>query len=76
MDPMGDRVKVLGAYGVEWPFKFRTYGGIPRVSDGSDPAPVPAGLAFLAKMAAGVPPSVRFQRRYWSRTLKSVWRGR
>jgi hypothetical protein len=76
MDPLRDRVKVLSAYGVEWPFKFRTYGGVLRGDDGSDPAPVRAGLGFLWKMAAGVPPSVRFQRRYWSRTLKSVWRGR
>jgi hypothetical protein len=76
LDPQGDRVKVLSAYGVEWPFRFRTYGGIPFAPDGSDPALVPPSLAFMWKMAAGAPPSVRYQRRYWSRTLKSVWRGR
>ena len=76
MDPLADRVKILAAYGVEWPFQFRTYGGIPRAPGADEAAPIPAGLGFLARMAAGVPPSVRFQRRYWSRTLKSVWRGR
>ena len=75
MDPAADRVKVLGMYGVEWPFGFRTYGGVPRAGEGAEAAPLPAGVAFFAKLAAGVPPSVRFQRRYWSRTLKSVWRG-
>jgi hypothetical protein len=76
LDSQADRTKVLGKYGVRWPYKFRTYGGIPHAADGADPAFVPAGLEFLRKMAAGVPPSVKFHRRYWSRTLKSVWRGR
>jgi len=76
MDPDGDRAKMFGMYGVEAPFKFRTYGGLLRGGGGGEAGFVPAGLGFLAKMAAGVPPSVRFQRRYWSRTLKSVWRGR
>jgi hypothetical protein len=75
-DPAGDRVKILSEYGVEWPFKFRTYGGVLRGPDGATPKAMAGGLGFLARMVAGAPPSVRFQRRYWSRTLKSVWRGR
>jgi hypothetical protein len=76
LDPQGDRRRVLEKYGVEWPFKFRTYGAVPLPDDGSDPAPMPAGLGLFLKLATGVPPSVRWTRRYWSRTLKSVWRGR
>lgn len=75
-DPEGDRKKMLGAYGLPLPFEFRTYGGVPRAESGLRPDVLPAGVRFLARMAAGVPPSVRFQRRYWSRTLKAVWRGR
>lgn len=74
-DPERDRAKIFAAYGVTPPFRFRTYGGVPR-EGGPRPGVVPAGFRFLARMAAGVPPSVRFQRRYWSRTLKAVWRGR
>jgi hypothetical protein len=75
-DPRGERAKMLAAYGLEDPFRFRAYGGVPRGADGAPGAPIAGGLAFLARMAAGAPPSVRFQRRYWSRTLKAVWRGR
>jgi hypothetical protein len=63
---------MLEAYGLQNPFLFRTYGGVPREGGGL----VTAGVRFLARMVAGAPPSVRFRRRYWSRTLKSVWRGR
>jgi hypothetical protein len=76
MDPQSDKVKMLDAYGVRMPFQFRTYGGIPRGADSAAAAQLPAGVRFLARMAAGAPRSVRYQRRYWSRTLKSVWRGR
>jgi hypothetical protein len=76
LDPQGDLVRILSEYGVERPFRFRTYGGVPRAQDGAPAKPVAGGIAFLARMVAGAPPSVRFQRRYWSRTLKSVWRGR
>lgn len=75
-DPQADRARVLAAHGVAWPFQFRTYGGVPRVAGEGEAAPMRAGLAFFLKLAAGVPPSVRTTRRYWSRTLKSVWRGR
>jgi hypothetical protein len=76
LDFQGDRAKILAEYGIGWPFKFRTYGGVSLARDGSPPRPVAGGIGFLARMASGAPPSVRFQRRYWSRTLKSVWRGR
>jgi hypothetical protein len=76
LDPQGDLVNILSEYGVERPFKFRTYGGVLRAQDGAAPRAVPGGLGFLARMVAGAPPSIRLQRRYWSRTLKSVWRGR
>ncbi len=75
-DPQGDRARMLAAYGVPAPFKFRIYSGVERTASGERPEVLPGGLRFLVRMAAGVPPSVRFQRRYWSRTLKSVWRGR
>ncbi|HET8541993.1 MAG TPA: hypothetical protein VFL83_19105 [Anaeromyxobacter sp.] len=75
-DPIADRDRVLGAFGVGWPFKFRVYGGVPRADGAGRPPVLPGGLRFLARMTSGVPRSVRFQRRYWSRTLKSVWRGR
>lgn len=75
-DPRADRARMLAAHGVAWPFPFRTYGGVPRATSGEGPGTLPAGARFLARMARGVSPSVRFQRRYWSRTLKSVWRGR
>lgn len=75
LDFEGDRAKVLGTYGVSWPFRFCTYAGVPRGGEGDRPRPLPAGLRFLARMVRGAPPSIRFQRRYWSRTLKSVARG-
>lgn len=75
-DPQADRERMLAAYGLSSPFRFRTYGGVPRGAGGARGRTVPSGLRFLLRMAAGVPPSVRFQRRYWSRTLKAVWRGR
>ena len=67
---------MLASYGVEWPSEFRTHGAIPLSANGGDPAPLRAGLGLFLKLATGVPPSVRWTRRYWSRTLKSVWRGR
>jgi hypothetical protein len=76
IDVDADKAKLLAKYGVEAPFKFRTYGGLAAAAQGEEPAPIAAGLGFLARMVQGAPPSVRYQRRYWSRTLKSVWRGR
>lgn len=70
-DPAAERSRVLAAHGVPDPFPFRAYGGVLREGE-----TLPAGVRYLARMAAGAPPSVRFQRRYWSRTVKSVWRGR
>ena len=75
-DPAADRARVGAKYGLPDSFVFRAYGGILREPGRDGRREIPAGLRYLAKMAAGVSPSVRFQRRYWSRTLKSVWRGR
>jgi hypothetical protein len=76
LDQGGDRDRILAAHGVAWPFEFRTYGGVPRSAAGGEAAPIPAGLGFFLEFAKGVPPSVRYTRRYWSRSMKSVWHGR
>lgn len=75
-DPPADRDRILAAYGVPWPFPFRTYGGVSRGEGEGASRVLAGGVRFLARMAAGAPRSVRWRRRYWSRTLKSVWRGR
>jgi hypothetical protein len=75
-DPQADLARVLASYGVSTPFQFRSYGGVARARGGGAPEVLPAGAHFLVRMALGAPPSVRFQRRYWSRTIRSVWRGR
>lgn len=59
-------------HGVELPYRYRQYGGIPREAGPDRAAVLRPGPGLLLRMAFGAPRSQRFRRRYYSRQLRSA----
>lgn len=71
--PPGDEKRqVARRHGVEMPYRYRQYGGIPREAGADRAAALCPGPGLLLRMALGAPRSQRFRRRYYSRQLRSA----
>lgn len=70
--PGEEKRRVAARHGVQVPYRYRQYGGVPREAGPDPAAALGPGPGLLVRMALGAPPSQRFRRRYYSRQLRSA----